>query len=77
MMTAAQMRAARALLNWSQKQLAEESGISFPTIKRMEAVGPGRSSAETVAAVQGAMENAGVEFIPSNGGGEGVRLKTP
>lgn len=77
MIDATQLRAARALLNWSQGELAERSGISFPTIKRMETVGPGRSSADTVAAVQRALEVAGVVFIPENGGGAGVRLAKP
>lgn len=77
MMDAAQMRAARALLGWSQGELAERSGVSLPTIKRMESVGPGRSSGDTIAAVQKALEAGGVEFIPANGGGAGVRMEKP
>jgi transcriptional regulator with XRE-family HTH domain len=77
MIEAAQMRAARALLGWSQKQLVEMSGKSLATIQRMEddTIGPGRSSAENVAAVQKALEAAGVLFIEANGEGVGVRLR--
>lgn len=77
MINAAQMRAGRALLDWSQNELAEASGVSLPTIKRMERVGPGRSAADTVAAVQKALEAGGLAFIPENGGGAGVRLAKP
>lgn len=78
MISAAQIRAARGLIEWSQATLAEASGLSLPTIKRMEGkIGPGRSSAENVSAVVRALESAGVEFIPENGGGAGVRLRTP
>jgi len=75
MITAAQIRAARGLVQWSQGQLAEASGLSLPTIKRMEGpIGPGRSSAENVSAVRKALEGDGVVFIEENGGGPGVRL---
>ena len=77
MITAAQMRAGRALLEWSQQQLADDAGVSLPTIKRMESIGPGRSAADTVMAVQRALEAAGVQCIPENGGGVGVRLAAP
>ena len=77
MMNAAQMRAGRALLEWSQQDLADRSGVSLPTIKRMEKVGPGRSAGDTVVAVEKALEAAGVQFIPENGGGAGVRLAKP
>jgi transcriptional regulator with XRE-family HTH domain len=71
------MKAARSLLNWSQDDLAEKSGVSKPTIGRLESqdsetVG-GRS--ETGDALVAALEKAGVEFIPENGGGAGVRMK--
>ena len=77
MITAAQMRAGRALIEWSQQELAARSNVSLPTIKRMEKVGPGRSAGDTIAAVQSALEAAGVQFIPENGGGAGVRLAKP
>ncbi|MDI4234758.1 helix-turn-helix transcriptional regulator [Bradyrhizobium sp. Arg237L] len=76
MISIEQIRAARGLLGWSQTQLAEAAGRSLPTIKRLE-----RESDEGMAvsddvreAVQRALESAGVEFIPENGGGAGVRL---
>ena len=71
-----QVKAARALLGWSQEQLAEESQVSFPTVKRLEATDGelgGRES--TAAAIVSALEAAGVEFIAENGGGAGVRLR--
>ena len=75
MINAAQIRAARALVGWSQRDLAEAASLSVPTIKRMEGpLGPGRSSAENVQEVSTALESAGIEFIPENGGGSGVRL---
>lgn len=77
MITAAQMRAGRALIEWSQQELADRSGVSLPTIKRMEKVGPGRSAGDTIAAVQSTLEAAGVQFIAENGGGAGVRLAKP
>jgi transcriptional regulator with XRE-family HTH domain len=79
MLTAAQIRAARALLGWSQPALAKASGLSLPTIVRMESqAGPGRSAAANVDAVQRALEGAGILFIPADeasGVGPGVRLK--
>lgn len=71
-----QVKAARALLGWSQGELATASKISEPTIKRLEASdGDLGGRAETAARIQDALEAAGVEFIPENGGGAGVRLK--
>lgn len=78
MLTAAQIRAARALVGWSQPVLAKASGVSLPTIVRMEGpVGPGRSSAANVDAVRQALENAGVIFLEADAGalGPGVRLR--
>lgn len=79
MLTAAQIRAARALLGWSQPALAKASGISLPTIVRMEGQqGPGRSSAANVEAVRRALEAAGVQFLEADEAGAvgpGVRLK--
>lgn len=71
-----QVKAARALLGWSQSDLATASGISEPTIKRLEAQdGYLGGSASTIEAIGDAFNSAGVEFIPENGGGAGVRLK--
>jgi predicted transcriptional regulator len=71
-----QVKAARALLDWSQERLAEHSTVSLPTIRRLEAADGilgGRSSSG--AKIQSALEAAGVEFIPENGGGAGVRQR--
>lgn len=69
-----QLRAARALTGLSQPEVAEAAGISVPTLKRAEAGGPIKVSDETIDAIVKALEKAGVEFIPENGGGAGVRL---
>ena len=74
MITGDQIRAGRALLSWSQPRLAEQAGLSVPTIKRMEIHGPERSTAGNVEKVQAALET-GVVFIERNGGGPGVRLR--
>ena len=80
MITAAQMRAARALLGIDQKDLSELSGVSLPTIQRMEASdGQVRGMIDTLVKVVAALDQAGVELIGENaasaGGGRGVRLK--
>jgi len=79
MLISAQIRAARALLDWSQRQLAEKSKLSVPTIKRMEgAMGPERSTEANVEAVRRALESAGIVFLDTKqnkDGGAGVRLK--
>ena len=80
MLSAAQMRAARALLGIDQKQLAELSGVSLPTIQRMEASECNvRGVVDTLTKVVEALDRAGVELIGENavspGGGRGVRLK--
>jgi transcriptional regulator with XRE-family HTH domain len=71
-----QLKAARALLAWSQRELAAAANISVPTIKRLEAQdGPLGGRNETGTKIRLALENAGVEFINENGGGPGVRLR--
>ncbi len=70
----AQVRAARALLGWSQDQLAAASEIPKRTIARLE-LGEGSAQQRTLAAIRSALEAAGVEFIAENGGGAGVRLR--
>jgi transcriptional regulator with XRE-family HTH domain len=82
MITAAQMRAARALLGIDQRQLAELSGVSLPTIQRMEASeGVVRGVIDTLTKVVEALDAAGVELIGDNvrsvGNGRGVRFKEP
>ncbi len=74
--TSEQVRAARALLRWEQKDLAESSKISLPAIKKMETVrGPLAAQARSMQAIIAAFAAAGVEFIAENGGGAGVRLR--
>lgn len=75
MISAKQIRAARVFLEWEQRDLAERSGLSLPTIQRMEKLGVERSSAGNAQKVQKALEDGGVQFIPENGGGAGVRLR--
>jgi transcriptional regulator with XRE-family HTH domain len=77
MITIEQLRAARALLGWSQTELGERSGLSLPTVKRVEAGTGPRVSDEARAKLQHALERGGVEFIDENGGGPGVRLRKP
>jgi predicted transcriptional regulator len=81
-LTSGQMRAARALLGIDQKQLAELSGVSQPTIQRMEASdGNVRAVVESLTKVVEALERAGIELIGDNarseGGGRGVRFRQP
>ena len=75
MILASQLRAARSLLDWNQRDLAQAANLSLPTIQRMETLGLHRSSAGNVEKVQRALEDAGIEFIDENGGGPGVRFK--
>jgi DNA-binding XRE family transcriptional regulator len=73
-----QIKAARALLAWSQDELAAAAGVSIPTIKRLEAQdGPLGGRDETGFKIRSALESAGVEFLQENGGGPGVRLGKP
>ena len=80
MITGAQMRAARALLGIDQRQLAERSSLSLPTIQRMEASdGVIRGNVDSLMKLVDALATAGIELIGegavSHGGGRGVRLK--
>ncbi|MDX3977014.1 helix-turn-helix transcriptional regulator [Shinella sp.] len=77
MISSEQIKAGRALTGLTQDDIAKATGLSVQTIKRMESIGTGRSSADNVMAVQKALEEAGVTFIPENGGGAGVRLAKP
>ena len=69
-------KAARALLGWQQGDLAEASGVPKPTISAFEARGGSAklTHMNNKAAVD-ALERAGLQFIPENGGGVGVRLR--
>jgi transcriptional regulator with XRE-family HTH domain len=73
--TPEQLRAARALLGWSQTELAKQAGMSLPTVKRVETEGGPRVSEEARSALQRALTLGGIEFIDENGGGPGVRLR--
>jgi transcriptional regulator with XRE-family HTH domain len=76
MLTAAQIRMARGCLRWSVKELADASGVSSATIRRMEeSEGMPKSLADNLAKLKRAFEAEGLEFIPQNGGGPGVRLR--
>jgi transcriptional regulator with XRE-family HTH domain len=82
MMTSGQLRAARALLGIDQRTLAEKSGVSLPTVQRMEASdGVVRGTVETLTKVIEALNRAGVDLIGDNAhsdrGGRGVRLRRP
>ena len=73
-MSASQCRAARALIGWSQGQLAEASKVSEKTVADFER--QARVPYErTIRDMQAALETAGIDFIPENGGGAGLRLR--
>ena len=80
MITSAQMRAARALLGIDQRQLAQRSGLSLPTIQRMEASGGVvRGNVDSLMKLVDTLAASGIELIgegtTSANGGRGVRLK--
>ena len=82
MITAAQLRASRALIGIDQRKLAELSGLSLPTIQRMEASeGVIRGNVDSLMKLVAALDTAGIELISDNSassaGGRGVRLKRP
>ena len=82
MITAQQMRAARAMLGIDQRQLAELAGVSVPTIQRMESsASQVRGVIDTLVKVVDALEAAGIELLGENaastGTGRGVRLREP
>ena len=82
MITAAQLRSSRALLNIDQRTLAERSGLSLPTIQRMEASGGViLGNVDSLMKLVAALDALGIELISDNvvsqGGGRGVRLKRP
>jgi transcriptional regulator with XRE-family HTH domain len=67
-LTSAQIRAARALLNWSARRLSEQSGVSQSTIHRAEtAKGCPSTHEQGLAAIKGALERSGVEFLCDSG----------
>jgi transcriptional regulator with XRE-family HTH domain len=81
MITAAQLRAARALIGFDQRELAQRCGLSLPTIQRMEASeGVIRGNVDSLMKLVEALADAGIELIGeganSSGGGRGVRLRS-
>jgi len=74
MLTDAQCRAARGLLDWSQLDLAKQAGVGIVTIRQLEA-GTHEPRRATLDVVRRALEAAGILFIDENGGGAGVRLR--
>lgn len=74
--TGAQIRAARALVRWSAEELASTASVGLSTIRRAEAEdGPPTITAANLKLIRIALEGAGIDFIPENGGGVGVRFK--
>ena len=73
MVTSAQLRAARGLLNWTVRGLAEKAGVHRNTVTRCE--NDATTGGPALEAIRAALEAAGVEFIAENGGGPGVRLR--
>jgi transcriptional regulator with XRE-family HTH domain len=74
MVKAAQCRAARGLLDWSQQDLADHAGLGIVTVRQIEA-GTTEPRRATLVVLKQAFERAGVDFIDENGGGPGVRLR--
>jgi transcriptional regulator with XRE-family HTH domain len=71
----AQVRAGRALIGWSQTELANAAGLPLAIVELIETGGATKVPAAAVAKMRAALESAGVTFIPENGGGAGVRLR--
>ncbi len=74
MITPAQCRAARALLEWNQQELAQRARVGIVTVHQFES-GVSEPRRATLDAIRRAFESAGVEFIDGNGGGPGLRLR--
>jgi transcriptional regulator with XRE-family HTH domain len=72
--TAAQCRAARALLDWNQSELSERANVALSTVRRFEK-SANQPIANNLVAIRTALESAGVIFIDQNGNGPGVRLR--
>ena len=73
--TSAQVRMARAALDWTVRDLAEAAGIHRNTVSNIE-VGRYGGDAATLSKIETVLKRAGIEFIDENGGGPGVRLRT-
>ena len=78
MITGWQIRAARAAVKWSVQKLADTSGVSIQTIKRLEVVeNVPDSRTSTLLAIKAALESAGIEFIGSSHERAGIRYSPP
>lgn len=76
MITSAQIRAARGLLDWSRRELAEKSGVGFSSLLRLESFeGIPSSNVKTLEALKKAFEEAGVEFTGAPDSQAGVRWR--
>lgn len=76
MVTARQIRAARALLGWTQQSLADKALVAINTVRAIEANRP-YPKPDTVTCVRRALEKGGIIFLPNGAMGEGVRLAKP
>lgn len=76
MVSSRQIRAARALLGWSQQELADRAIVSLNAVTRLEQ-GITDPRVSTITAIEKALTKAGIEFLPRADKGEGVRLKSP
>ncbi len=74
MITPAQIKAARAMLDWKQTDLAKAAGLSEMSVKNVEK-GQKDSRMSTIQSIRSALESAGIMFIDQNGNGPGVRLR--
>jgi len=77
LITSSQIRAARALLNWSREELAKNSGVGISALMRFEGAEKiPRGNIKTFELIQAAFEKAGIEFIGTPEDAPGVRLRT-
>jgi predicted transcriptional regulator len=76
MITPRQIRAARALLGWSQQELADRAILSLNAVTRLEK-GKVDSRVRTLTAIEKVLTKAGIDFLPAGDRGEGVRLRSP
>jgi transcriptional regulator with XRE-family HTH domain len=74
MITPAQCRAARGLLDWTQQDLAHRAGVGIVTVRQVES-GITQPRRATLEVIRRTLEAAGVQFIDENGGGPGLRLR--
>lgn len=83
LLTSDQCRAARAIIKWSRKKLSKAAGVTERTITDFEREAKGSDGdirvprKSTLLAIEASLDKAGVEFLPGNGSGPGVRLKEP